>query len=214
MNDVYKHSHSIVETSDIGEGTRIWAFSHVMEGARVGAHCNIGEHCFIEAGAEIGNNVTVKNGNMVWEGIVLEDGVFVGPNVIFTNDRFPRSPRLPEAKERYADHRWLVPTVVKRGASIGGGAVIVAGSTIGEYALVAAGAVVTKQVLPYALVAGNPARLRGWVCQCGTRLQFREATATCPECGRQYERENGMVQPVKPPTVRWTEMHQPEIPAI
>ncbi len=214
MKNVFTHSHAIVETSNIGEGTRIWAFSHVMKGATVGADCSIGEHCFVEAGAQIGNNVTVKNCNMVWEGIVLEDGVFVGPNVIFTNDRYPRSPRLPEAKHRYTDHNWLVPTVVRHGASIGGGAVIVAGSTIGEFALVAAGAVVTREVPSYAIVAGNPARLRGWVCQCGTGLHFDEADATCPECGRKYNRENGLMQPVTPSRVRRTGLNQPEIPAV
>src|SRR5512146_3057238 len=151
MSDVFVHPLAIVESDDIGPGTRIWAFSHVMRGASIGANCNVGEHSFIEAGAAIGDNVTIKNGNLIWEGVTIEDGVFVGPNVLFTNDLYPRSPRLPQARDRYQDHGWLVPTRVQHGASLGAGAVIVAGVTIGEFALVGAGAVVTQDIPAHAL---------------------------------------------------------------
>src|SRR5579862_6647573 len=100
MKNVFIHPKALVETKNLGSGTRVWAFAHVMAGVRVGKNCNIGDHCFVESGAVIGDNCTVKNGNMLWEGVTLEDGVFVGPNVLFTNDLHPRSPRLPQARER------------------------------------------------------------------------------------------------------------------
>ena len=142
----------------------------------------------------MGDNVTIKNGNMIWEGVVLENGAFVGPGVVFTNDRYPRSPRLPEARVRYSDRRWLVPTVVKRGASVGGGAVILAGVTIGEYSLVGAGAVVTKDVAPHSLVAGNPAVAIGWVCRCGQRLRLEDKTWRCGECGLSFVERQGRLR--------------------
>ncbi len=198
MSDSFVHPLAIVESDDIGPGTRIWAYSHVMRGASVGANCNIGEHSFVEAGASIGDNVTVKNGNLIWEGVTIEDGVFVGPNVLFTNDLYPRSPRLPQAHRRYQDHRWLTPTRVRYGASIGAGAVIVAGVTIGEFALVGAGAVVTQDVPAHALVVGNPARIRGWVCECGQPLEFEDGHARCGECGLEFVREGEAVRAAQP----------------
>ena len=183
MKDLFIHPQALVESEDIGAGTRIWAFAHVMAGAHIGKNCNIGDHCFIESGASIGDNSTVKNGSMVWEGVSLADGVFVGPGVVFTNDLHPRSPRLPEVGSRYGEKRgWLCPTKVERGATLGAGAVILAGVTVGEYAMSAAGAVVTKSVGSYVLVLGNPARQRGWVCRCGQKLTFRRGRAICREC--------------------------------
>ena len=129
---VFLHSLALVETEQIGPGTRIWAFTHVMQGVSIGADCNIGENSFIESGVVIGDNVTIKNGNMLWEGVTLENGVFVGPQVTFTNDLYPRSPRLRQAKARYADRNWLAATLVKQGATLGAGAIILAGVTIGE----------------------------------------------------------------------------------
>ncbi len=158
-----------------------------MKGVIIGSDCNIGDHCFIESGAVIGNQVTIKNGNMIWEGVTLEDGVFVGPHVFFTNDLYPRSPRLLQAKIRYENKNWLKPTLVKIGATLGAGAVLLAGNTIGEFAMVAAGAVVTKDIPPYALVTGNPARIKGWVCQCGAKLNFTQKQATCSVCSMAYE---------------------------
>jgi acetyltransferase-like isoleucine patch superfamily enzyme len=182
MTNVYIHPTAIVETPHIGDGTRIWAYTHVMRDVSIGSNCNIGEHCFIESGATVGNNVTVKNGNMVWEGVHLEDGVFLGPQVILTNDVYPRSPRLPEAARRYADKNWLRPTLIGQGASIGAGAIILAGATIGEFCMVAAGSTVTATVPPHALMVGLPARRRGWVCRCGQPLTFANGQATCVVC--------------------------------
>jgi UDP-2-acetamido-3-amino-2,3-dideoxy-glucuronate N-acetyltransferase len=188
VTETYIHPTALAESREIGAGTRVWAFAHVLAGARVGTNCNIGDHCFIESGAVVGDNVTLKNGNMVWEGIQLGDGVFVGPNVFFTNDLHPRSPRLPQAHGRYEDKaKWLVPTVIERGAALGAGAVILAGVTAGEYATVGAGAVVTKHVAPHALVVGNPARQVGWVCTCGKSLQFRRRAARCDDCGSTFK---------------------------
>lgn len=194
MTQVLVHPTAIVDTSHVGKGTRVWAYTHVMRDVTIGANCNIGEHCFIESGAIVGNHVTIKNGNMVWEGVRLEDGVFVGPLVVFTNDRYPRSPRLPQVRRRYADRRcWLEPTVVKWGASLGAGAVILPGVTIGEFAMVGAGAMVTKDVPPHAMVVGVPARTRGWVCQCGLPLVFSNGAATCVACGLTFRKEGGAV---------------------
>jgi acetyltransferase-like isoleucine patch superfamily enzyme len=200
---VLAHPTALVETSDVGEGSRIWAFTHVMAGARIGAACNIGDHCFIESGVEIGDLVTIKNGNMIWEGVTLEDGVFVGHHVDFTNDRYPRSPRLPQAADRYREKAtWLVPTVVKRGASIGAGAVILAGCVIGEFAMVAAGSVVSKDVAPYSLVKGRPATWCRWVCACGLPLEARGCSARCGDCGRWYVQEDGVLRPGDEPNDR------------
>lgn len=195
MKDVFVHQTAIVETSDVGEGSRIWAYAHIMDGARIGKHCNIGDHCFIESGAVIGDNATVKNGNMIWEGVTLEDGVFVGPNVFFSNDLRPRSPRMPEVKNRYQEKdNWLVPTLVKRGASLGVGSIIIAGVTVGEYAMVGAGAVVTRDVPAHALVKGTPARWGAWVCSCGQTLRFTDGLASCAECDRHFKEIDGAIQ--------------------
>ncbi len=194
MQELFIHPTAIVDTQEIGQSTSIWAFAHVMKNARIGSNCNVGDHCFIESGAVIGNDVTIKNGSMIWEGVTLEDGVFVGPDVLFTNDRHPRSPRLAQVQKRYETKGWLLPTVARRGSSIGAGAIILAGIGIGEFALVGAGALVVRDVSPYALVTGSPARVRAWVCQCGQPLKFREGPATCNDCGRRYVKDSGSVK--------------------
>jgi acetyltransferase-like isoleucine patch superfamily enzyme len=183
MNPTF-HPASLVESDDIGSGTRVWAFAHVMHGARVGAQCNIGDHAFIEAGAIVGNNVTLKNNVCVWAGVTIEDDVFVGPNATFTNDRHPRSPRMPQVAERYAaTERWLLPTVIERGVSIGANATIVPGVRLGRYAMIAAGSIVTSDVPPFALMVGAPARVVGHVCRCGQKLLGEYQTTTCDACG-------------------------------
>jgi acetyltransferase-like isoleucine patch superfamily enzyme/dTDP-4-dehydrorhamnose 3,5-epimerase-like enzyme len=150
----YKHPQSLVETDNIGEGTRVWAFSHILPGATIGADCNICDHVFIENDVIIGNRVTVKCGVQIWDGLRIDDDVFIGPNATFTNDLFPRSRQYPEKFSQ---------TVIQHGASIGANATILAGNTIGRNAMVGAGAVVTKDVPPNAIVVGNPARITGYV---------------------------------------------------
>ncbi len=198
MNDVFVHSTAIVETTQIGDSTRVWAYTHVMKGVSIGANCNIGEHCFIESGVTVGSHVTIKNGNMLWEGVHLEDGVFLGPRVTFTNDLYPRSPRLPQASKRYRDKGWLRPTLIRQGASLGAGAVILAGVTLGEFCMVAAGATVTRNVPPHALVIGSPARVRGWVCQCGLPLTFSDGAASCAECEFAFVNTGDSVEALPP----------------
>ena len=149
----FKHETAIVESSTVGEGTRVWAYAHILPGAAIGADCNICDQTFIENDVRIGDRVTVKCGVQVWDGITLEDDVFVGPNATFSNDPFPRSGQRPEL---------YVRTLVKRGASIGANATVLPGLTIGEKAMVGAGAVVTRDVPPMAIVTGNPARIVGY----------------------------------------------------
>lgn len=184
----YFHRAALVESDQVGPGTRIWAFAHVMRGATVGSNCNVGDHAFVESGAEIGNNVTIKNNVCVWAGVTLEDDVFVGPNVTFTNDRFPRSPRMPQAQERYRrTEQWLLPTVVEQGASIGANATVLPGIRLGRYCMVAAGALVTSDVPPFTLVVGSPAREVGDLCRCGRKLTGCYRTTTCEHCGETPE---------------------------
>ena len=181
---IFVHPQALVESSDVGEGTKIWAFAQVMRGAMVGENCNVGGHAFIESGAQVGNRVTLKNQVMVWSGVTIQDDVFVGPGVIFTNDLHPRSPRMASVAERYSHPgNWLAKTNVGRGASIGAGSIILP-VQIGDHAMIAAGSVVTKDVPAHALMKGNPARVSGWVCVCGTKI---DARGICPSCGKQIE---------------------------
>jgi acetyltransferase-like isoleucine patch superfamily enzyme len=161
MSLFYQHPSAIVETKNIGKDTRIWAFVHILEQVSIGENCNICDHCFIENGVTLGNNVTVKSGIYLWEGVDIEDNVFLGPNVVFTNDVYPRS-------KQYGN---IVKTRVKSGASIGANSTILAGVTIGKYAMCGIGAVVTKDVPDHALVYGNPAQIQGWVDEYGKKLK-------------------------------------------
>ncbi|MFH0954170.1 MAG: acyltransferase [Verrucomicrobiota bacterium] len=194
-SDVFVHPAGINESDQVGKGTRIWAFAHVLKGAVIGEQCNIGDHCFVETGARLGNGVTLKNGVSVWEGVTLEDFSFVGPNAVFTNDKFPRSPRLAAVSGRYADKRWLVGTTVRAGATIGANAIIVCGVTIGCFAMVAAGALVTRDVPDFVLAVGCPAEPAGYACLCGQRLpEGREPK--CASCGRSYRKEKSGLAPL------------------
>lgn len=166
------HAAGLCESVSVGRGTRVWAFAHVLPGAVVGEDCNICDGAFVEDGAVLGDRVTVKNGTLVFRGVTCEDEVFLGPNVLFTNDMRPRA-----AIRRPAES--LIATTVRRGASLGAGTVVVCGVEIGEYAFAAAGSVVTRDVPAHGFVAGNPARLGGWVCTCGERL---DAQLHCPVC--------------------------------
>jgi UDP-2-acetamido-3-amino-2,3-dideoxy-glucuronate N-acetyltransferase len=177
----YVHPSSLVERPDrIGEGTSIWHYSHVMPDVTIGRNCNIGQNVFIAGNVRIGDNVKIQNNVSVFEGVILEDDVFCGPSCVFTNVKMPRSHR-PQ-RGNYA------ATTVRKGATIGANATIVCGITIGEYAFIGAGAVVTHDVPDYALVYGNPARINGWLCNCGEKLDFNGSRhAKCVSCGRQYE---------------------------
>ena len=179
-NDVYIHPSSVVdEPCEIGAGTKIWHFCHIMKHARIGRNCILGQNVFVASDVRIGNHVKIQNNVSIYTGVELEDDVFCGPSCVFTNVINPRS-RI-ERKDEFKK------TLVKKGASLGANCTIVCGTTIGRYAFVGAGAVVTKDVLDYSLVVGVPARHIGWVCECGERLHFVNSCASCSDCCRQYK---------------------------
>jgi UDP-2-acetamido-3-amino-2,3-dideoxy-glucuronate N-acetyltransferase len=177
---VFVHPRGLCESDEVGPGTRVWAFAHVLAGARIGRDCNVCDGAFVENGASVGDRVTVKNQVMVFEGVHVADDVFLGPGVIFTNDLRPRA----HIKRHGAE---LQTTMVQRGATLGAGVVVVCGVTIGEHAFIGAGAVVTRDVPAHGFVVGNPGRLIGWACICGERLP---QTLRC-RCGRAFERQGG-----------------------
>ena len=183
MNGNYIHPTALVESDLISKNTRIWAFVHILKDVKIGDNCNIADHGYIETGAIIGNNVTLKNNVCVWEGITIEDDVFIGPNVTFTNDRFPRSPRMDAVSYRYTDkNKWLLKTIVGKGSSIGANATVMCGVKIGCYSMIAAGATVTRDVTPFALVVGSPARRMGYVCRCGQPMGSKIPDYDCRSC--------------------------------
>ena len=190
MSKIFIHPTAVIdEGALIGDGTKIWHFTHVMPKTVIGENCNIGQNVFIDNNAIIGNGVKIQNNVSVYNGVILEDNVFVGPSVVFTNVINPRS-----FIERKTEFRQIV---VKKGATIGANATIVCGISIGEYALIGAGAVVTKDVAAYALMMGNPARQKGWISEQGHNLQFDEAgKATCPGDGALYQLLNDMVSKI------------------
>ena len=175
----FAHPSAIIDAGcEIGAGTKVWHFSHVMEGSQIGAGCNLGQNVVISPGVKIGNNVKIQNNVSVYTGVVLEDNVFCGPSMVFTNVINPRS--HVTRKHEYRTTR------VREGASIGANATVVCGVTLGRYSFVAAGAVVTRDVADYSLVVGVPAQHAGWMCYCGVRLPDLEGTVACPSCERQY----------------------------
>ncbi|MBE7473073.1 MAG: N-acetyltransferase [Anaerolineae bacterium] len=180
------------EPCEIGQDTKIWHFCHIMSGVRVGRGCNIGQNVFIATDVMVGNNVKIQNNVSLYTGVIIEDDVFLGPSMVFTNVINPRS-----HVNRRGEYQ---TTLVKRGASIGANATIVCGITLGEYSFVGAGSVVTKDVPAYALVYGNPARVRGWMCECGIKLPFTSQSGdeivSCESCSHRYRKQRGLVKSV------------------
>ena len=178
--EYFVHESAIVDDgSVIGKGSKIWHFSHIMPNCVIGEQCNIGQNVVVSPNVILGKNVKVQNNVSIYTGVVCEDDVFLGPSMVFTNILNPRSAIIRKTEYK--------TTLVKKGASIGANATIVCGITIGEYALIGAGAVVTKDVKPFALLIGNPARQTGWVGEFGHKLVFNEdGEATCPESGQKY----------------------------
>lgn len=186
----FAHETAIIdEGCTIGQGTKIWHFSHIMKGCTIGEQCSVGQNVVISPEVVIGNRVKIQNNVSVYTGVICEDEVFLGPSCVFTNVFNPRSAIV--RKNEYK------PTIVQKGATIGANATIVCGITIGRYAFIGAGAVVTKNIPDYALVMGNPARQAGWMSEYGHKLKFNaEGTAVCPESKEEYVLEEGKVRKV------------------
>ena len=192
MPDYFVHESSYVdEGAEIGAGTKIWHFCHIMPRSRIGERCNIGQNALVSPDVTIGNNVKIQNNVSLYTGVIIEDDVFLGPSMVFTNVINPRS--HVSRKDQYRT------TLVRRGASVGANATIICGVTLGCYCFVGAGSVVTRDVPDYALVYGSPAQVRGWMCQCGEQLSFREQRgvekAVCPSCGDVYRKRGQVVAP-------------------
>lgn len=185
--DFFAHETAVIDSGAvIGKGTKIWHFSHIMPNCEIGENCNIGQNVVVSPSVILGNNVKVQNNVSVYTGVICEDDVFLGPSMVFTNVINPRS-----AINRKTEY---MKTIVKKGATIGANATIICGNTIGKYALVGAGAVVTKEVLPYALVVGNPSKQIGWVSEYGHRLHFdKKGVAFCCESNQEYRLVNNRV---------------------
>lgn len=184
MPEPYIHESAYVDTDvEIGEGTKIWHFSHVMKETRIGRDCTLGQNVLVGPNVIVGNNVKIQNNVSVYEGVVLEDDVFCGLSCVFTNVNTPRSayPR---------EHGDYLKTLVKRGCTIGANATIVCGNTLGAHSFIGAGSVVTRDVPAYAIVYGTPARIQGWICECGEKLVFADGETGCVKCMRRYRKKN------------------------
>lgn len=188
MANYFAHETAVIdEGCEIGEGTKIWHFSHIMTDCKIGNNCNFGQNVVVSPGVLLGKNVKVQNNVSIYTGVICEDDVFLGPSMVFTNVINPRS--AVNRRNEYAR------TLVKKGASIGANATIVCGNDIGKFAFIGAGAVVTKEIPDYALVVGNPSRQIGWMSEYGHRLEFNEkGLAECPESGQKYELKEGNVK--------------------
>ncbi|MCX6300745.1 MAG: DapH/DapD/GlmU-related protein [Bacteroidia bacterium] len=188
--EYFAHETAVIdEGCTIGKGTKIWHFSHIMAGAEIGEKCNIGQNVVVSPGVKLGQNVKVQNNVSIYSGVICDDDVFLGPSMVFTNVINPRSEIV--RKDSY------MTTIVEKGASIGANATIICGIIIGRYAFIGAGAVVTKDVKPYSLVVGNPARHTGWMSEFGHKLIFDEkGFAICPESGERYRLEHGNVSKI------------------
>ena len=186
--EVFIHETAVIdEPCTIGSGSKIWHFSHIMPDSVLGDNCNLGQNVVVSSKVILGNNVKVQNNVSIYTGVICEDDVFLGPSMVFTNIINPRSAVV--RREKY------VETLIKKGASIGANATVICGNTIGEFALIGAGSVITRDIAPYALVVGNPAKQIGWVSEYGNRLEFGESgKATCDESGQEYLLENDSVR--------------------
>ena len=187
--DFFVHPSSIIdEGAQVGKGTTIWHFCHLMPTCKIGEGCTIGQNVYIGNNTVIGNGVKIQNNVSVYKGVLIEDDVFLGPSMVFTNVINPRS--FIERKDEFKK------TIVRKGATIGANATILCGIEIGAYAMIGAGAVVVKNVLPYAIMTGNPSRQTGWISKAGSKLDFdADGLATCPQTGRTYKLKNGFVDP-------------------
>ena len=188
--EYFAHETAVIDDGcKIGKGTKIWHFSHIMSGSEMGENCNIGQNVVISPGVKLGKNVKVQNNVSIYTGVICEDDVFLGPSMVFTNVINPRSAII--RKDSYS------ATLVEKGASIGANSTIICGNKIGTYSFIGAGAVVTKEVKPYALVIGNPARQTGWMSEYGHKLKFdSDGFASCPESGERYRITDGEVSKI------------------
>jgi len=189
-DNYFAHETAVIDDNcSIGDGTKIWHFSHIMPNCKIGSKCNIGQNVVVSPQVVLGNNVKVQNNVSIYTGVICEDDVFLGPSMVFTNVINPRSAVI--RKDEYKK------TIVKKGASIGANATIICGNNIGEFALIGAGSVVTKEIKPYALVVGNPSKQIGWISEYGHRLQFDDSgIAICPESQEKYQLKNESVQKI------------------
>ncbi len=191
MKDYFAHETAVIDDGvKIGDGTRIWHFSHIMTGSVIGKNCNLGQNVVVSPDVILGNNVKVQNNVSIYTGVICEDDVFLGPSMVFTNVINPRSAVI--RRDKY------IETVVEKGATIGANATIVCGNKIGKFSFIGAGAVVVCEVLPYALVVGNPSRQIGWMSEFGHRLKFNsEGLASCPESGDTYRLDGEMITKIE-----------------
>lgn len=190
MTNFYAHHTAVIDSNvNIGNETKIWHFSHVMENSIIGERCTLGQNVVISPNVILGNNVKVQNNVSIYTGVICEDDVFLGPSMVFTNITNPRSAIIRRDKYK--------KTLVKKGATVGANATIICGNTLGEFSLIGAGSVITKNVKPYALVVGNPAKQIGWVSEYGHRLEFKNQYSECPESGHQYQFNNKVVKRIK-----------------
>lgn len=190
----FHNTAEIQEGAKIGQGTKIWNNSQILKGAEIGKNCTIGHNCFIASRAKLGNGVKIESNTDVWDYVTLEDFVFIGPSAVFTNDLNPRA-KYPKSK--FPQYGKWIPTLVKEGASIGANTTIICGKTIGNWAMVGAGAVVVDDVPDYGIVVGIPARLVGWMCECGNKLNFQGGKAVCKVCKRKYKKAGDKVSEIK-----------------
>ena len=187
----WKHKTAEIEKgAKIGQGTKVWRNCQILKGAVIGKNCIIGNNCSVWPMAKLGDGVKIESNTDVWDYVVLEDFVFVGPSVVFTNDRNPRA-KYP--KKQFPQYGKWVSTLVKEGATIGANSTVICGNTIGKWALVGAGTVVTGDVPDYAIVYGTSSEVRGWACECGNKLEFKEEKAVCKICERKYKKEGTKV---------------------